>query len=544
VPSLSEKNILTPRQYLDIAASWGNSAPHPAAGWIVRGTVDLSASPLKNKIRLLPPARIEGDLRASGSRSLETVCCEVRDDVWLDGSGVKTLGPGFAAHASFSANRCRQLEVVEGFFPATVELEESGIRVLSKNFKCRGDLYLAECDQLEFLDCAVGGSVFANRSAVASLGENFSCAGELHLTACENIKRIGKVNGPPTTVYLPDSGVEKITEDFVCSGSLVIKDNYSLKEVSGSVGQSTNISNSPILEKIFSLHAAKSLSVANCPSLRTAHFTTKGPASFHRCGMPSLSAAASAQGELSVIDCGNFRRLGGSWGGDVTLVDLCALQSIEKDFICDQDLTVRKCPDLIRLCGRVRGQAHLVDLGALEDIKEDLIVVGDLKVDAAGTHLKSIGCLVGGNATVVNAPMLESTSQRFKVGLSARFQSCPEFRVLRGCVYGDAELKQGTRIEKIGADFECRGNLIISNCPPVKNMNCAITGNLILEHTSVEKIGPAFRCLGKIIADHPWPHSAPEELGPAQFSQVSSQGLNRPRFSWEKGVDDSRTHRM
>jgi hypothetical protein len=517
MPSALGQKIITPDQYLDLAVNWSESVGSSSELLIVKGTVDLRKSSTKNKIRILPPAKIEGDLLASDSPALEEVCCEVRNSVNLDGSGVHTLGPGFVAHASFSANRCHRLKKVEGRFPSEVELEESGVQHLTRNFRCAGDLYISDCDQIETLDCFVGGSVFANRSTVSRLGENFSCAGELHLTACENIKEVSKINGPPTTVYLASSGVERILEDFACSDSLVVKDNYRLVSISGTVGQSSNIESAPLLEKIAKLHSRKSLSVSNCPTLREVDFSTNGPACFHRCGMPCLSKASRSKGELSIVDCQNFRQLGGEWSGDVTLVDLPALQTISEDFICDQDMTIRKCPDLVRLSGRVRGRANLVGLGVLENMGEDLVVIGDLVVDAADTRLKSIGCLVGGTATIVNAPMLESTSREFKVGLSARFQSCPQFKILRGRVHGDTVIKQGTRVEKIGADFECGGNLTIADCPPVENINCAIGGDLILERTLIKKTGPAFRCSGKIIADHPWPHACAPVAGCEDF---------------------------
>lgn len=509
--------MVTPQRYLELASTAPLELPSEDELLVVTGTVNLSVSPLRDKVRALPPARIEGDLRATGCHTLESVCCEVRDTVCLDGSGVRTLGPGFAAQSSFSANQCRNLAEVHGFFPSTVELEESGITQLSKEFRCAGDLYLAGCDRLSSLDCVVGGSVFANRSSVEHLGENFSCSQELHLTACPRIRTVPGVHGPPTDAYLADSGVERVEKSFSCSGSLVLKDVSRLVELSGRVGQQVSVSNAPSLESIAGLHAGRSLSVSNCPRLRVVRFTSGGSASFHRCGMKSLSGTTAASGELSVIDCANFRELGGRWGGDVTLVDLRALLRVEGTFVCDGDLTARSCPDLVQLSGRVMGRANLVGLGSLGVIGEDFSVIGDMVVDAADTRLGEVGCLVGGNFRIANAPRLASTSRRFQVGLCATFRACPAFRVLRGRVCGDAELKQGTAVEKIGADFECGGNLVISNCPPVESVNCVVSGDLVLDHAAVKRKGPAFRCGGRVVGECGSPTAPPDRNPPPSF---------------------------
>ncbi len=500
MPQHFTESIITPRQYLDLAA--GLSGPlDPAEQLIVRGSVDLSSFASRHLVRVLPPAKIEGNLVASDCACLERVSCEASGDVRLDGSAVRYLGNGFSAGGSLSANRCRRLETVEGIVISTVELEESAVVSLSKNFRCSGDLYLSDCDRLELLDCVVRGSVFANRSSVSSLGENFSCSGELHLTACENIRNIGRIKGPPTAVYLPSSGVERITSDFLCSGTLVSKENPRLVELSGTIGASATISDAPLLEKIFELKTSSSLTVSNCPALREVQFSALGPVSFHRCGMQNLSKKCISRGELSIVECPNFRGLSGEWQCDVTLVNLPALVSVGEGFMCDQDLTVKKCPALSHLSGRVRDSARLSDLESLETMGSDLQIIGDLVVDGSAAALKSLGCLVGGNATIVNAPHLESTTGMFKVGLDARFQSCPKFAILRGCVCGNTELQRGTHVKKIGADFECGGNLVISDCLPVISINCQVAGDLILRRTSVERVGPAFQSAGKITPD-------------------------------------------
>lgn len=497
--SSTGETALTPGEYLELASSGEVLAKCAGTAPVVTGSVNLSAHPLKDLVRILPRALIDGDLCATGCRFLEAVHCEVRGKIRIDDSAVRTLGPGFAAHSEFSANRCMNLAELSGFFPSTVELEESGVRRLPREFRCGGDLYLSSCGSLVSLDCTVSGSVFANRSSVELLGDNFSCLQELHLTGCPRLRTVPEVHGPPTSVYLAESGVERVSPSFACSGSLVLKDVACLRELSGRVGQSAVVANAPCLETVDGLSAGKSLSVSGSPSLRLVRFSTAGPASFHRCGMEELHDSSTASGELSIVDCGEFRQLGGEWRGDVTLVDLRALSRVRATFACDGDLTLRSCPDLVHLAGRVRGRANLAGLGGLEKIGPDFSVIGDMTMDAVDTRLRELGCLVGGNFRIANAPMLESSSPRFLVGLNATFRACPKFRVVRGRVCGDTELKQGTAIGKIGADFECGGNLLISNCPPVESVNCVVAGDLVLEHSSVRKRGPAFSCGGKVV---------------------------------------------
>jgi hypothetical protein len=118
------------------------------------------------------------------------------------------------------------------------------------------------------------------------------------------------------------------------------------------------------------------------------------------------------------------------------------------------------------------------------------LVEGDLIVDS----FKKIASLppveVSGNVLVANCAGLHKCEIRTSGRLEIR--ECPQLADLRGSV-GEALIEKcGLRI--LGADFECDGNLKISECANLTKVNCRVGGFMRLSGEGIVCAGPAFSC--------------------------------------------------
>ncbi len=446
---------LTPSEYLTLAAS----APASLGGKLVtvKGKVDLRASPLRSHIRVLPPALIDGELFAEDCPMLKKVSCSTRHDLRLSRSGVTEI---------------------------TSEVEVGG------------SLSVELCKSLRTLDCRVRGSVTASGSTLVTLGGSFGCGGTLDLFQCRELRQLGKMLSAPEDVRASQSGLEEAREGFICRGNLVLEKVNSLRRLSGSVGGTTSISHAPTLVSISKLVSWGNISISKCPLLKNIQFITSSGASFYRCGFKSISPGSRAGGELSIIDCEKFMGLGGEWTGSVTLVDLPALSFVNSDFETGGDLVIRKTPELQALSGRVARNSYLAAAGSVRCLDGGFFTKGDLTIEAQGSGLTVLGCRVGGNLVVVGPSRLGSTLTSLKVGRSATFIDNERLSVLRGEVAGNVELLQHSSPIKIGADFECGADLLLSGCHSDISLNCVVHGNIVVEDAKLVKTGPVYKCHG------------------------------------------------
>lgn len=488
--------VLTPKQYLDLAAS-GTPLPADHRGFppLVNGRVNLASHPGGMTIRSLPSAEIVGDLLAVGCRSLEKVDCVVRGDAILNRSGVREFGPSFRVGGELRMQACNRLECLEGDFPSSVELSESSVRRLGARFSCAGSLSVSSCPLLENLDCRVRGSVFAQESSLAALGPNFACFGDLRLEGCRSLSYLGIVAGPPNRVDISCSAVEEVGPSFSCRGDLVAADMPRLRKISGSASGSLSVSSAPRLVSV-SFSARRSLSLSNCPALRTVEFSTNGSVSLHKCSMDKIAPHSSGRGELSLVACHRLREIELTWSGSVVLVDLPEIERVMPSFACEGSLMVRSCPSLRSIAGRVGNRVDLVEVPRLEEIGHDLEVGGDMTVSGSSSSLRVLGCSVAGALSVMGPNGLESTAPSFRVGGSLLLRRCATLKVVRGLVEGTVEIREGCSVERLGADFECGGDLVLMDGPCPLRVNCRVAGDVVVERWKIEGTGPAFSCGG------------------------------------------------
>lgn len=487
---------IRPEEYLafaarsDLHAEWGAKY-----SLTVSGSVEVTADAAG--ITTLPPATIKGDLTLSPKSRVTSILCSVTGDVKISGTRVRELGPEFRAGGHLDARDCRQITSLRGRFPGGVDLSGSGVKFLGEDLTCGDYLHVQNCPGLETLDCTVRGSVFANQSSLRELGPNFHCGGSLGLLECANLRGIGAVKGPPRDILLSGSGVVCTFAGFFCRGDLVAQGCSSLEKLLGGVGGTVTVERAERLGEV-SIRADGSVSLSQCPALETVHLTTNGDASFHRCGMETLSNRTSVTGELHISQCENFRSIGGRWGGSVNLQHLPSLRSIDPDFKCEHGFVVRGCENLESVAGQVGGTAELVGTGKVSSIGPDFSVGGTLFLECMGGDLKSVGCAVEGDAKITGSGDLRETLVSFSVGGDAVVEHLQNFRVMRGRVGGSVRIKQ-SGIEKIGADFECGGSLTLEGCPDARALNCRVGGDAVLDGAPKVVAGPAFHCGGKTL---------------------------------------------
>lgn len=488
---------LTPEEYLELAADEErHSAWATQFQLVVTGTVNLTVSALKSRIRHLPSAKILGSLIASDCKKLKSVSCHVQGDALLDGTGIMSLGGGFFCNGKLVARNCRSLASVKGAFPRMVDLGESGVERLGADFSCGENLHVDGCQRLVELNCMVVGSVDAAGSSISKFGANFSCGGNLDLVGCPNIKKLGAIKGPPQDLRIGKSGIAQIDPSFRCNGDLVARDSDHLTSLSGNIGGAIHIERASKLERVTQMSAGGRVCFAECPELKHLDLTVKGGLYLHGCGISSLEPRVIVGGELAISSCPYFTKMKGGEAWDVHLGDLSHLEEIRTDFRCEGNLTVTKCPQLTRLGGRVGGDAEIDSLRWLTSLDGGFSTGGNLTLKGLA-ELNSLGCSVGGNLKAVKLPKLRETRVEFRVVGSLEFEECPRIKTLRGRVEGDVKIRRAGELEKIGADFECGGDLKLEECPSMKSMNCEVVGDVSLAGCGAVKLGPAFGCGGK-----------------------------------------------
>jgi len=502
---------MSPAEYLRYAisrsamsseSSTPSESAESAAQILVEGDVHLFNHADRHLVVVLPPAKIVGNLIAHHCPRLKIVNCSVTGEANFVASGVSEFGAKFSVGKALDARACRDLRNLRGHFSSVVCLEDSAIESLDENFFCEGDLFLARCSSLRTLNCKIGGSLHAEGSAISELGSSFSCSGDLRLNNCKNLKEIGLVSGPPRDVLLTHSGIERITPSFLCTGSLVLSDVDYLESLSGHARYKVEVEAAPRLHSILNLTSQGRMEFSFCPMLTAVDFRTTSTALFHECSVQKFSPA-SQSADLTIRSCGDLKSLGGSWSGDVTLVDLRAFAQLDSSFECKGNLMLRSCPDFTRLTGCVGGNATISKAGSLEEITPSFRSGGNLILACSESRLKNLGCTVEGDLTVAGCTSTFSTSDSLSVHGDARFLNCPGMDVLRGRVVGNVILSEGTGVKYVGADFEGEKNLIIKQCPRLELLNCRVAGNVLVEDSSLGRTGPAFFCGGRLSLERP-----------------------------------------
>jgi hypothetical protein len=232
-------------------------------------------------------------------------------------------------------------------------------------------------------------------------------------------------------------------------------------------------------------------------------FSTNGGVSLHKCGIDRIAPHSSGGGELSLVGCHRLQELSLAWPGSVVLVDLPDLEVISPLFASEGSLLVRSCPSLRSLAGSVSSRVDLVEVPALSEIDHDFTVGGDMTISGSFHSLKTIGCSVAASLTIVGPCSLESTNPSLRVGGSLLLCRCSELKVLRGLVEGTVKIVEGSGLEKLGADFECGGDLMLSDGLSDLRLNCRVAGNVIVERWKIASTGPAFSCGGAFSASLP-----------------------------------------
>lgn len=497
------ETIITEAEYLhwceicSLEDGHSTSSDYENARLVVDGTVNLSEFAGKDSVRVLPRAQIQGHLTAYNCPNLESADCQVKENALFDGSGIREVGPNFSVGGTLEARECLALTTLKGAFPHSVCLEGSGVEGLGKDFSCSGDLNVARCSSLRTLNCRVGCSLHAEGSSLRELGPDFTCTKSLHLNRCRRFNKIGKVKGPPCDVMLDGSGIEEVGRDFICAGALFLKEVSELRTLEGECHYRLDVEGAPSLNHV-SFRSLDRMDFSHCPSLKTVDFKAGGDVVFHECGIREFAARATTSGSLTVRQCQHFESLSGLWPRDVTVVNSRGFSQTTSSFRCGNNLLIRHCDDFARLEGRVKGGTTLSGVCNLRKITE-AFGAGEKLVLACGMmRIQSLGCRVSGDLIMANCLSPFSTLPAFQVGGDALFQECKGMENLRGRVGGSVVLKSKTGIQKIGADFECLNNLLITDCPRLEVLNCRVVGNVIIANSSLKKTGAAFSCDGKV----------------------------------------------
>lgn len=488
---------VSPERFLEMLCRRHQTGKTGGKTIVVEGSVDLSSFSRHDQISEIPECSIEGNLTATGCRTLTGARCSVKGDALLSGSGVSFLGGGFQVGGSLDVGGCALLRTVSGRVGGNAIFDLSGVVSLGRDFFCGGELSVRGCAFLEKLDCEVKRGLVASDSSLSELGENFCCEGSLVLDGCGGFQTLGPLRKPPHDVYLGNSGIRKVRPSFECTGDILLNGVPELSSAGGTIGGSAHISDSPALRFVDGLQVGRGLAIHNCPNLRKVSFSGKGNAVLNNCGMGELLHPRGWTGTLSVRNSPAIHTVGGTWSGGVTLHSLPSLRQISPDFRCGGDLEVSECEQLGGVSGEILGGATFKKVGKLEFLGKDLKIGGNLILCGGGVGVKTVGCPVGGASHFEDTKFLEETQGTFSSGGSLTVKNCPGFGTARGRVEGDA-LFQGTGPVTLGADFECSGNLSILRCSEVRTLNCAVGGGVDIKESTVDKIGPAFRHVGAL----------------------------------------------
>lgn len=490
---------ISPKEYLDYAATLSKMPGNwqlPKQRLSVVGDVELSRHPEGANIRILPEAEISGDLRAQNCPGLEVVECSAGGMVNLNGSGVVRFDAVKGVAGVLNTAHCESLRVLKGHFGSHVNLVGSGVVGLGRDFSCEGDLLLDRCGELESLGCRVGGDVSAEQSGIRKLERSFSCGGDMKLFHCRRLERLEGLGTPPRDVYLSGSSVVEVDPSFRCNGALILRNVDKLAKLSGEA-DNVDVEGAPALTEVASLRTHSDLSLCGCEKLETVDFSAGGHAKFTGCDMKTLSPLSTAQ-ELTIRECPNLLSLGGKWGADVNLLALPALSQTNPDFRCPGSLLIRSCHKFERLQGRVGGVVTLSQTGNLRELTEELFVEGNLVLACPDLNIRTIACRVGGDLIVMGCRSEFSTAPGMRVEGSVLFHECAGLRTMAGWVGEKVSVREGCGLRSIGADFECRGDLLLSDCPELRVLNCRVGGDVVVKSSRLEKTGPAFACEGSL----------------------------------------------
>lgn len=460
-------------------------------------------------IKRIPPCVVKGNIDARGCRFLERLDCKVEGTVDLRKSGVIELGKSFSAEGEFLASECPRLKVLRGHFGSDVLLQSSSIEEIPSGVKIAGSLSISKCDDLGNVDCEVGGSLHAVRSGVMSLGKNFRCSGDVNIQNCPSVNTLGYI-GEPKDVYLTNSGVETVRGDFQCRESFYANDNKKLLSVGDSsgisVGKALLVSGSPHLGIVRVASVKGDAQVVSCPSLKevTGHFL--GNLFVAKCGLEHLSKHLRTAGNLVVEKCSKLKSLSVRAARNIELSELRSLSLISEEMGCGHAMVIQGCPSLKKISGEIGGDFLLFGPVDIPVIDRSLKVRGDFRASGgahSGKNLRAALVKIGkidaqfAGEVVLSQVDLGSTGQSF---------SCKSFHMdlnrfnpdLRGRVRGDVGIAHSP-IEKIGAAFECGGEMKLEKCMALSGLNCNISGSLLLFECLVPPLLPAFHCSGSVM---------------------------------------------
>jgi len=491
---------ITPAEYLEYAMAVSKNptvALLNRSDLLVDGDVRVSHSLGGDKIRVLPPAEIAGDLEAKNCLTLGVVECTVFGSADLSGSNVEKFSAARGVAGLFLAVNCKNLTSLSGTFADRVDLSSSGIIHLGNDFSCRGDLVVDNCLSLRSLSCRVGRNLFAERSSLQALEKDFACTGDLHLEHCYHLQNLGAMGTFPRDVYLSQSSVVEISPLFQCGGSLIARGAKKLERLSGK-SHSLEVEDAPSLKAVEKLVVASDLSITSCPRLEKLLFYSGGHATLKNCSVDKISSTCSAH-SLTVQKCPRILSIDGKWDSDVNLIDLPALEQTSLGFICQGSLLIKSCPSLKKLQGTVEGVVTLSQIASLREVSEDFTVKGNLVLACPDLKLSDISCHVGGDLIVMGCRSEFSTGRGLRVEGSALFHDCKGLLSLSGWVKEKVCIRGGCGLRNIGADFECGSDLLLSDCPELNALNCRVGGDVVVEKSRLQKTGPAFCCEGSLL---------------------------------------------
>lgn len=462
---------------------------------IVTDSVHLALSPLGRSIKNLPPAIIEGSLTADDTCSLETVTCSSTEKSDLDGSPVSRICPTTPMKGELTARLCQSLKLVTGHFEKNVDLSWSSLEKLETSFSCAASVDLEYCKFLSDVDCLIEGSVNLEASSVKSFGPNFSVHGSLHVCKCKNLLEIGFA-GDPSSVFVKESALRRITEKLECKGPVKITECQDLAEISGSA-VSWEISDCSV-ESIKNLSCKKSISVVSCPKLKTASVHSAQSASFRLC--PSLSEIVHPKKGMRLMElseCKSIEKLSGTFTGDLHLLSMEGLRSLGPALSVSSDMMVLSCQNLSLIEAEIGRDLHVGGLSSLNSLGQALIIKGNLTIMRQACSKPSpdpmrmeISCPVRGNVNISGGLTIE-TSASFRVGGTTTINNCHYVSAVRGTIEKDLiVVKSG--LGHLGADLDIGGNLTIKDSSGDFVINCHVEGTCEIHASFMKKMGPAF----------------------------------------------------
>ena len=500
---------MSPEEFLELLQEVGSDDPR-FLRLPVEGNLNLAEWEKSHpSVKRIPACIIKGDVDARGCKSLERLDCKVEGTVDLRKSGVVELGKSFSSSGDFLAAECTRLKVLRGHFGADVLLQSSSIVEIPSGVKIAGSLSISKCDYLITVGCEVGGSLHAVRSGISSLGKDFRCAGDVNIQNCPNLKTLGYI-GSPRDVYLTNSGVEAVDEDFECRESFYANDNKKLRRVGDSsginVGKVLLVSGSPRISSVKVTKVKGDSQIVRCQSLKEVAGHFSGSLFLSRCGVENLTDALRTGGNLIVEKCPKLKSLSPRSARNIELSDLRSLDLVSGKMKCGNDMIIHHCPSLKKISGEIVGDFLLFGPVNIPVIDQTLKIQGGFRSAGAtrsGKNFRADLVKIGrieaqfGGEVTLNQVHLGSTGSSF---------SCESFYMgmihsnpdLRGKVRGNVAVGHSP-IEKIGAAFECGGDMKLEKCMALSGLNCNISGNLLLFECLVPALLPAFHCSGSVM---------------------------------------------